>query len=103
MSPLEKHHPSLTPGFLLSSKETARVMTNVESPKPHLGWHSRGYLPHWDHPGMIQSINFRLNDSMPASILEKWKVELSLGALVPRRRDAGAPRQTPPALPDSGN
>jgi len=34
-------------------------MTNAESPAPHRGWYSRGYLPHWDHPGMIQSLNFR--------------------------------------------
>ncbi len=33
----------------------------------HLGWHSRGYLPHWDAPHIIQSITFRLADSLPAS------------------------------------
>ena len=50
-------------------------MTNAESPEPHQGWHSRGYLPHWDHPGMIQSVNFRLGDSLPQSVLQKWKQE----------------------------
>lgn len=53
-------------------------MTNVDSPEPHRGWHSRGYLPHWDHPGMIQSVNFRLDDSLPMSLIEKWKTELAL-------------------------
>ena len=53
-------------------------MTNAGSPEPHHGWYSRGYLPHWDHPGMIQSVNFRLGDSMPASVIEKWKTELVL-------------------------
>jgi REP element-mobilizing transposase RayT len=33
----------------------------------HQGWHSRGYLPHWDVPNIIQSITFRLADSLPAS------------------------------------
>jgi REP element-mobilizing transposase RayT len=61
-------------------------MTDVESPQPHRGWHSRGYLPHWDHPGMMQSLNFRLGDSMPAAIIEKWQMELSLGAPPSRRR-----------------
>jgi len=28
-------------------------MANAGSPEPHHGWYSRGYLPHWDHPGMI--------------------------------------------------
>jgi REP element-mobilizing transposase RayT len=76
MSSLEKR-PSLTPSFPLSSKQTSRVITAVESPNPHLGWHSRGYLPHWDHPGMIQSINFRLGDSLPSSVIAKIEAELS--------------------------
>ncbi|HEV2438368.1 MAG TPA: hypothetical protein VG077_20460 [Verrucomicrobiae bacterium] len=61
----------------MSSRETSRVVTSVKSPEPHLGWYSRGYLPHWDHPGMIQSLNFRLADSLPASVVERWKVELA--------------------------
>src|SRR3989442_7433746 len=70
--------PSLTPSFVPASQQISRVMTNVESPAPHLGWHSRGYVPHWDHPGMIQSLNFRLHDSVPREVLEKWKQELGL-------------------------
>jgi REP element-mobilizing transposase RayT len=53
-------------------------MPNVPSPQPHRGWHSRGYLPHWDHPGIIQSLNFRLGDAMPNTVLHKWRMELSL-------------------------
>jgi putative transposase len=75
MSSVEKR-PSLTPSFPLSPRETSRVNTVVDSPAPHLGWHSRGYLPHWDHPGMIQSINFRLADSLPLMVIAKWKAEL---------------------------
>jgi REP element-mobilizing transposase RayT len=73
-----KKHPSLTPSFPLAPKQTSRVMANAESPEPHRGWHSRGYLPHWDHPGMIQSVNFRLGDSLPLTVIEKWKAELAL-------------------------
>jgi REP element-mobilizing transposase RayT len=29
-------------------------------------WHSRGYLPHYDLPGLFQLITFRLHDSLPA-------------------------------------
>src|SRR5437762_6066012 len=105
--PTKPPRPSLTPSFAPASKETSRVMTNVESPQPHLGWHSRGYVPHWDHPGMIQSLNFRLGDALPQAVLEKWKQELGiphLGAPASRRhiaanetpheggRRAGAPR-----------
>jgi len=41
----------------------------------HKGWYSRGYLPHLDSAGVIQSVTFRLADSMPASRLEQWKTE----------------------------
>jgi hypothetical protein len=51
-------------------------MTNAESPAPHLGWYSRGYLPHWDHPGMIQSVNFRIGDSLPANVLKDGQQNL---------------------------
>ena len=44
--------PSLTPSVPLASKASGRVVTSVVSPEPHLGWYSRGYLPHWDHPVM---------------------------------------------------
>jgi len=43
-----------------------------------LGWHSRGYLPHFDSPGAIQSVTFRLYDSVPAERVESWRAELSL-------------------------
>ena len=33
-------------------------------------WHSRGYLPHCDVPGLLQFITFRLADSLPADALE---------------------------------
>ena len=41
------------------------------------GWHSRGYLPHFDGRGVIQTITFRLHDSLPQKIVKKWKTELS--------------------------
>ena len=38
-------------------------------PYSHKGWYSRGYLPHFDHPGLIQGITFRLWDSLPAHVV----------------------------------
>src|SRR5438477_947440 len=78
MNPSHQSSPSLTPSIPLSSRETGRVVTSVVSPEPHLGWHSRGYLPHWDHPGMIQSLNFHLADSLPRAVVERWQNELVL-------------------------
>lgn len=41
------------------------------------GWHSRGYLPHFDAGEVFQAITFRLDDSMPQQLLAKWRRELS--------------------------
>jgi hypothetical protein len=35
----------------------------------HKGWHSRGYLPHFDSAESIQFITFRLADSLPRAML----------------------------------
>ncbi|MFH1176120.1 MAG: transposase [Acidobacteriota bacterium] len=40
-------------------------------------WRSRGYLPHFDHPGLLQVITFRLADSLPQSFLDRCEAELA--------------------------
>jgi 7,8-dihydro-6-hydroxymethylpterin dimethyltransferase len=70
--------PSLKPSFMPAIKGTSRVFTQVLPPQPHLGWYSRGYLPHWDQPGMIQCLNFRLVDAMPSEVIDRWKQELGI-------------------------
>ncbi len=42
-------------------------------PEEHSGWTERGYLPHIDQPGLIQSVTFRLADSMPQDQREEWE------------------------------
>ncbi len=39
------------------------------------GWYSRGYIPHFDGGETAQFITFRLSDSMPQNVLEKWRNE----------------------------
>jgi REP element-mobilizing transposase RayT len=34
------------------------------------GWHSRGYLPHFDSPQTIQFVTFRLADSLPKAVAD---------------------------------
>src|SRR5213595_3434997 len=46
----------------------------------HLGWHSRGYLPHFDGGELAQFITFRLHDSLPRAVVIRWKEELKLQA-----------------------
>lgn len=40
------------------------------------GWHSRGYIPHFDVPGLTQSVTCHLADSIPRSVIESWQGEL---------------------------
>ena len=40
-------------------------------------WRSRGYLPHIDDKGLLQFITFRLGDSVPKDVLERWRDEQS--------------------------
>lgn len=35
------------------------------------GWHSRGYLPHYERAFLIQSVTFHLADSLPAVVLAR--------------------------------
>ena len=65
-----------------------RVSVGTRVSRPHKGWHSRGYLPHLDSPGLVQSITFRLFDSIPAEILATWQIELEFT----RREAANDPR-----------
>lgn len=42
------------------------------------GWYSRGYLPHFDAPGVRQMITYRLADSMPAERRHEWEPLLAI-------------------------
>lgn len=50
------------------------------------GVHSRGYLPHVDYPGLVQSIVFRLHDSVPRTVIELWQRELECNNQLLERR-----------------
>ena len=52
-------------------------------------WRSRGYIPHFDQSGLIQSVTFRLHDAVPEALVEQWKKELAWSAKIP----ATDPRQ----------
>jgi len=40
------------------------------------GWHSRGYLPHFDGIEISQFITIHLADSIPQKVIKRWKEEL---------------------------
>lgn len=39
----------------------------------HSGWSDRGYLPHYDKPGLVQAVTFRLADSLPKEKHSEWE------------------------------
>jgi REP element-mobilizing transposase RayT len=51
------------------------------------GWRSRGYLPHFEGGECAQFITFRLHDSLPCEVLDRWRRELTVhdDALLRRR------------------
>ena len=49
-----------------------------EAAKGFRGWHSRGYLPHFDAPGAQQFLTWRLADSLPAAQRGEWEHLLRL-------------------------
>jgi len=53
------------------------------------GWHSRGYLPHFDSPETIQFVTFRLADSLPNSVIESIRFRDHALPRLERELDAG--------------
>lgn len=50
--------------------EVTKCGQDARAPK---GWHSRGYLPHFDSPDLVQTLTFRLADSLPQGKIEQWR------------------------------
>ena len=42
------------------------------------GWYSRGYFPHFDGESVTQHVSFHLFDSLPQSVLARWREELRM-------------------------
>src|SRR5260221_4811379 len=61
----------------MSAQREKVLVTDTASDYKSIGWHSRGYLPHFDAGEVFQSITFRLYDSMPQELLAQWKKEMT--------------------------
>lgn len=66
-------------------REERAVERRASCPHPHElpatrneAWRSRGYLPHFDQPGTVQFLTFRLADAVPADTVAAWKSELNM-------------------------
>jgi putative DNA methylase len=63
------------------------------------GWHSRGYLPHFEGGTIPQLVTFRLADSLPKERLKEWEREL---ATMPHNEAARERRERIDAYLDMG-
>src|SRR5262245_64681010 len=62
-----------------SKKKRYVALTKVESFRlGRPGWFSRGYVPHYDAEGKTQHVTFRLADSLPMEVIEKWEEDLRI-------------------------
>ena len=43
--------------------------------RSNLGWYGRGYIPHFEGGEIPQFFTFRLFDSLPQTVVEKWREE----------------------------
>ena len=55
-----------------------RIKDELQKELKEAGWHSRGYLPHFDGREVPQFVSLHLFDSVPASVLARWKRELDV-------------------------
>jgi REP element-mobilizing transposase RayT len=58
--------------FIREKREWTEPLSKQEESLGFRGWHSRGYLPHFDARGVLQMITYRLHDAMPASRRHEW-------------------------------
>jgi len=68
--------PPYNPGLhsLVEGKQAWAVYLDEKArANGFLGWHQRGYLPHYDAPGVTQFVTFRLVDSLPAVRRGEWQ------------------------------
>lgn len=79
--------PSDTPASRDAGSGSADILPaaskDAGAPGASKGWYSRGYLPHLDQPGLYQSITFRLEDSVPEAVIQRWQAELRWRADLP--------------------
>ena len=93
---MDKHYKLFTPRQLVAlttfsdlvSEARAKVLGDAlgaRASRPPFSIHSRGYLPHWEATETVQSVTFRLGDSLPQALLDSWQQEF---------------RQHPPGRPE---
>ena len=72
----KRAEPPQNPGLfrLVKAKRQWHYQPDVTAARRgFLGWHERGYLPHFDAPNVTQLVTFMLYDSFPAARHRDWE------------------------------
>jgi REP element-mobilizing transposase RayT len=64
--------------FIQDKRAWTEPLSPLDEELGFRGWHSRGYLPHFDAPGVRQMITYRLHDALPANRRREWEVLLTI-------------------------
>ena len=67
-------------GDYADKSKDSRTGVRLSQQQQHRGWYSRGYLPHFDSPHVLQHITYRLADSLPHAVLEQMQAEVTASA-----------------------
>ena len=70
--PREQGVPGLLPAEAGVPSATG-TPASAGSGSPFLGWHERGYLPHFDAPYVTQFVTFMLHDAFPVTRRREWE------------------------------
>jgi putative transposase len=85
----ERTGPPCNPGLkkFIETKRQWHYRPDTEAKqRGFLGWHERGYLPHFDAPGVAQFVTFMLSDSFPITRRHEWESALNESDESLRRR-----------------
>ena len=63
---------------VLHGAASTNLGARASGPRFRRGWYSRGYHPHFEAAYWVQSITFRLHDSVTTDLLQQWREELGL-------------------------
>jgi REP element-mobilizing transposase RayT len=83
-----------------SNSDPPIAPARLEPGAPGVGWHSRGYLPHFDGSALIQHVTCHLSDSLPVHALERIEREI---ARLPDEQQAVERRKRLHAWIDAGH
>ncbi|MGA9779800.1 MAG: REP-associated tyrosine transposase [Limisphaerales bacterium] len=64
--------------FIHDKRAWTELLSPLDEELGFRGWYSRGYLPHFDAPGVRQMITYRLADAMPANRRHEWEALLAI-------------------------